>query len=368
MRPTRLGYLVLGVAGLVLLVGLVKAINLLTLLGFLLVATLALNALLVRRQTGGLVFQRRIPRPLIAGQPVTIVGRLTATTGATHRDLLLVDAGATGEFASLVPFLAGRATVEVRPTWRPRRRGRGHFWPVRVVSSYPFGLIEHSREVLPAEEALIWPALGEIERGRLSRVLERCRTRQRARHARPERTAQQEIHGLRPFRTGDSPRLIHWRTSARRGELMVREYVDIPPDSLAVVLDLTAPGSDDDHEVAVSFVGTLCAEWCRRRGDRLVLAIAGAEAVVVAGATGPELRRDLLDLLAVAGRGSPDGASEFLRLLGREVPPGSGVLLVSAGPSALEARLRRERGVSVLALTAAELVNLDGYRGPGEGR
>jgi uncharacterized protein (DUF58 family) len=366
VRPTRLGSLVLATAGIMLLVGLVKSINLLTLLGFVIVATLLFNLRQALKQTASLLFQRRVPRPLVVGQEVVLEGRLTGR-GGQRLDLLLVDEGI--ELVALVPILARGAMEEVRPVWVPVQRGRQRLGPVLVAGSYPFGLIEARRELLASEEAIVWPALGEIERGRLMRYLERCQTRQTVRQrSRPERTAQQEFHGLRLFRAGDSPRLIHWRTSARRGELMVREYEDIPPDSLAVILDATSPGTPEELERAVSFAATLCWEWCRRRGDRLVLGIVGAEVAVVSGATGPELGADLLDLLAVVQPSGCERVGEFLRLLGREVGPGSGALLVSGGPSELEATLRRERGLTVLTLPAAGLANLDGYREPETGR
>src|SRR5262249_49364986 len=62
------------------------------------------------------------------------------------------------------------------------------------------------------------------------------------RRRRPRRhpTAQAEFHGLRAFRSGDSPRWIHWRTSARCGELMVREFEDVPPDHLVLVVEPVA--------------------------------------------------------------------------------------------------------------------------------
>jgi uncharacterized protein (DUF58 family) len=368
VRPTQHGRIAIVIAALVLLVGLVRGINLLSLFGFTIVATLLFNMLLALRQTAGLSLQRRVPHPLSVGQRTVLEGRLTGTTGRKRLNLLIVDRGPTPALVALVPRLAGRETAEVRSEWVPSRRGRQRIGPVVVVGRYPFGLIEHRVELLPAQEVIVWPALGEIERGRLMRYLERCQTRQLARRARPERTAQQEIYGLRPFRAGDSPRLIHWRTSARRGELMVREYEDIPPDSLAVILDATAPGTPAQLEQAISFVATLCWEWCRRRGDRLVLGVVGKEVSLLAGATGPELGEGLLDLLAVVEPAGQEHVGEFLRLLGREVAPGSGVLLVSAGPSGLEAVLRRERGLSVLALTAAGLANLDGYTKPEAGR
>jgi uncharacterized protein (DUF58 family) len=266
---------------------------------------------------------------------------------------------------ALVPELKGQASVEVIREWEPARRGRQQLGPVYVRSRYPFGMIERGLQLAPALEVIVWPALGEIHRGKLTRQMQRQQARESTRQrSRPERTAQQEICGLRPYRPGDSTRLIHWRTSARRGELMVREYEDIPPESLTVVFDATTRCTVQELEQALSFTATLCWEWCRHRGERLVLGIQAHVPGVLAGTTGPELGANLLDLLAVVEEGHPRQGEDFVALLGQEVSRGSGVLLVSGGPSHLADRLRRELGMGVLPMTADDLQHLDGYTGP----
>lgn len=365
LRPTHPGWLVLQVAGLLLLIGLFKGINLLTLLACLLFAAILFNLAFVLPHTAGLVLHRRLPRPLVAGSAVALEARLTGTTRAKRLGVLVLDEGPKPAVAALVPRLVGTESVAIRPTWTPPRRGRHKLGPVVAVGRYPFGLVERRRELAPAEEVIVWPALGEVERGKLTRQLSRRRQRQPSRtRPRPERTAQQEIYGLRPFRTGDSTRLIHWRTSARRGELMVREYEDIPPESMAVVFDATAACSRAAFEQAVTFAATVCWEWCRHRGVRLVLAVLGAEPAVLGGTTGPELGADLLDLLAVIEPAEPTRTPEFLAALGREVGRGDGVLLVSGAESPLELVLPRHLGLGVLALTAGDLDHLEGYTPP----
>jgi len=146
---------------------------------------------------------------------------------------------------------------------------------------------------------------------------------------------------------------------------MVREYEDVPPESLAIVVDALSPGLDEARERAISFAATLCLEWCRVRGDRLVLVVAGAEVAAVAGATGPELARELLDLLALLEPGDTSRAAELIDPLSRHVGRGGGVVLVSAGPSDLAEFLRREVGLNVHCVTADDLDHLDGYTQPG---
>lgn len=47
-----------------------------------------------------------------------------------------------------------------------------------------------------------------------------------------------EFISVREYKQGDSPRHIHWPSSAKKGELIVREYQDILPSSLTIILDL----------------------------------------------------------------------------------------------------------------------------------
>ena len=82
---------------------------------------------------------------------------------------------------------------------------------------------------------------------------------------------------------------------------MVREFEDEPTDNLLVVLDVCAdPGQDASViEQAVSLAATICWEWCRQKGDRLALAVGGAEPALIAGVTGEALGLRLLECLAV---------------------------------------------------------------------
>jgi uncharacterized protein (DUF58 family) len=214
--------------------------------------------------------------------------------------------------------------------------------------------------------------LGKVHRGLLRRYLRGTdpRAEHRPRHTLRSRAAQAEFHGLREFHTGDSPRWIHWRTSARRGQLMVREFEDLPGDDLAVVLDPGGYVPGELFEAVVSLAATLCWEWCGHKGDRLSLAIAGPEPVVLGGLTGPELALETLTALAfvVAGEAGEaresglDGQATLVERLAAVTPPSAGVLLLCRRRSALAGALRRklERPVAVFD----SLDDLDYYTPP----
>jgi uncharacterized protein (DUF58 family) len=50
------------------------------------------------------------------------------------------------------------------------------------------------------------------------------------------------VRAVRPYVPGDAARLVHWPTSARRGELVVREHEPPPAVGIALVVDLSAGG------------------------------------------------------------------------------------------------------------------------------
>jgi uncharacterized protein (DUF58 family) len=260
-----------------------------------------------------------------------------------------------------------------RPLVLPRR-GPYAWGPVTAVSGYPFGLAERRRVLAPGEEVLVLPRPGWLHRGRFRHYLRSFDPRAERVRQRPvrHRAAQAELHGLRDYHPGDSPRSIHWRTSARRGELMVREFEDLPGDNLVLVFDPTPPvgrpadGDDERFEAAVSLAATVCWEWCRRRGDRLVAALAGPEPVVLDGLTGPAHARRVLEALAVQQPAPADAAALLARLSPVALPPAA-VVVIAARPSALADALRHGLNRPVSALDASEAQTFDFYEPPAAG-
>jgi uncharacterized protein (DUF58 family) len=179
----------------------------------------------------------------------------------------------------------------------------------------------------------VLPRLGTVNVGRLRRWLSQAaRPDERSRRARRRLAALEvEFHGLRSFRAGDSPRWIHWRTSARRGELMVREFDHGTHHDLVVLVEPYAEAdSSPALEAAVSMAATICWAWAQESGDRVVLGVAGAPPTVAASAGGPGQAAELLAALAVVtGAPEPDLAGLERRLLDARLPPGPALLVSS---------------------------------------
>jgi len=187
-------------------------------------------------------------------------------------------------------------------------RGRYEFGPIQVVCRHPLGLMERSIVVDKQEDLIVYPQLGRLT------TLWRQQTSDSSELGdRPQSRKggfDDEFHSLREYRGGDNPRAIHWRTSARRNALMVREFHQARDQDLLIVLDLWQPArpSAEDLarvELAISFAATLCVEQCRHRGEsELVLGISGEENSLWEGPGNTASIDVILERLALADAGS----------------------------------------------------------------
>ena len=54
---------------------------------------------------------------------------------------------------------------------------------------------------------------------------------------RPRRGGQDEFYGVKEYRTGENPRWIYWRRSARTGVLVAKEMTQVSPPRLLLLVD-----------------------------------------------------------------------------------------------------------------------------------
>ena len=321
---------------LLLVIGWLRGINVVLLLAYLLLVLWLLNFFLAGRGLGRLQGRRRMEGPIFARTPCTLSGEVV---NPWHRDQIgiqLADRGTglTATWLFLVQLRRHESVRFAREVTLPRR-GRFRWQALSATSGYPFGLVRRSVDLVPAEDIIVLPQLGRLHRGRLRRFLtcEAAMADGLRSWPRPVVAAHAEFHGLRPYRSGDSFRCIHWRTSARRGELMVRESENATTDNLVLVFDPWVPApsqvGDSGLEAMASLAATICWEWCRQRGERFALAVGGPRSVVLDGVTGPDHARRMLECLAlVEWHMAKDAGPLMEALAAAKLPPGS-LLVVS---------------------------------------
>lgn len=281
--PERAGVVWLLVALFLMMLGLAKGIPPLLLLSAILVAAFLVNILL-----NGIPLKRLEARvtedgDLVAGEPGLVAFQVWSENPASS-DVHFYLKGSE-DWVGLPGRMTSGQPCQLRLEVQPARRGWMELPPLLVATSYPFGLVRCARDLCRGQRALVVPAAGKVHTVGMLRFLERKQARQeletRANRVRP--SSMGEFHGLRPWRAGDSSRLIHWRTSARLGQPMVREHEAPGRQALLILVD---PGlvagqwsaSDQaDWERMLRLAAGIVRVWLRGSDRWLGLAVAGPE-------------------------------------------------------------------------------------------
>jgi uncharacterized protein (DUF58 family) len=273
---------------------------------------------------------RRLPAYVFSGDPLTIDYTLengrrwfAALALFIEDSLTPVDRSVSGT-ALLQPrvfFARVPGGQRARMRWQSSspKRGRYVLHDLDLGTRSPFGLVEHRVTVAIPDQILVYPKVGHLTRRWYQLHRQAIENRSGQRH---DRSAQQvEYHGLRDYRSGDSPRWIHWRTSARVGELMVKEFEQQNEQDLAILIDPWLPRTKaaseqrEAIEQAISFAATLCLESCRHQGRRLVLGWTGAAPGVRQGPASVKLLHELLEQLAMMKPTSEGGLAELFDVM-----------------------------------------------------
>jgi uncharacterized protein (DUF58 family) len=184
---------------------------------------------------------------------------------------------------------------------------RGHFRvdPLQIRTGDPFGFFEASASVGHGLTLVVYPRIERIPRWRLQAVsLEGSRST-------PVRTQQTTplATSVRPWAPGDSMNRIHWKTTARHGEIQVKEFDLEQTADVWLFLDLqraaqTGTGDDGTVEVGVR-VAAAIAERAIEENRSVALTTTGSRVTVLPPDRGPRQRQKILQLLAaVEGDGS----------------------------------------------------------------
>ncbi len=219
-----------------------------------------------------------------------------------------------------LPALAADASHEELFIIPTTRRAVIPIGPPRAVRSDPLGLLRRDAVEQTIVELFVYPriiTLDALSAG-LQRDLEGQATRDLS-------TSDLAFHTLRDYVTGDDRRHVHWRSTAKAGKLLVRQFQDTRRSQLTVVVDGAAASyrSEDEFELAMSVAGSICVRAVRDQQDACLVAASHA---VIAGS-----QRRMLDTLA-RGRLAEHG-QELAVLAGRaaRLAPATTVLMLLTG-------------------------------------
>ncbi len=201
------------------------------------------------------------------------------------------------------------AQAEVRASLVPRRRGVLSFGGIDVVRPDVFGLA-YGRERVPlADRLVVLP-----KRYRLPQVLLPAqRLLQPGGHALASSIGDsEEFLSLREYRPGDSLRRVHWKSFARTGEPVVKEFETEFFERHALVLDTGAAGETEAFEEAVSIAASFVYTIDTQESLLDLVFVAGQPECHTAG-RGEASNIHLLEILAGLEPSRPEDFDQLAR-------------------------------------------------------
>jgi uncharacterized protein (DUF58 family) len=295
-----------------------------------------------------------VPPHAFAGTPFTAEVVLCGDSGKGPRmgayALQIGGASQNGDQTALekrLPYLGPGGEHRMLVQQYIPERGLQELGPLSVKTSFPFGVIEASLKASEAQNMLVFPRLGHINRSALLRMVPGTAPwLQRWLRA----GAEGDFRSLREYRPGDNPRRIHWPTSARLGKFYVREFERQDSDSVLIMLD----GQEDAHgraalqaqrdrfERAVAFAATLAMDLTKAR-IIFGLAFCGKKLTLIPYDAGEGHLYEVLEHLALAELSRDKSLGDLADQIGFHGRRAGPVCVITPGPltSDRSADLRR---------------------------
>ncbi|MCA9265479.1 MAG: DUF58 domain-containing protein [Planctomycetales bacterium] len=320
----------------------IRQINLLMFVAGIMIGPLLISWFLVRRTLQRLEVRRSTPAGVGVGELLVVdlhvrnARRRLHAWGVVAEDFVERQSTTTRERAhraeAYLPFLKAQEERTVTYQGRIYQRGRYRLGPVRLTSRFPFGFLRRTTTVDAYDEFYVYPRLGSLQANWIQ-GMQAGRVGSQTSQNRLG-FVEGEFHGLRDYRPGDSRRWIHWRTTAKRNQLTVRQFERQRNQDIAIIADLGRTAVHDEQqaravEEAVSFAATVVEYFSRRGSGRVTLAIAGRDPLRLAGTTSAGFLQDSMRGLSVASATRDDSLPQVLFECLEMLHPGTRIIIVS---------------------------------------
>ncbi|MEW6158801.1 MAG: DUF58 domain-containing protein [Verrucomicrobiota bacterium] len=194
-----------------------------------------------------------------------------------------------------LPPLAPGVKTDVTVELLPLRRGMVHLRSMTVAAPDPFGLVRSLRDIAAPQSLLVLPKRYFIP----TLALPGTRQYQQGGVALAASVGEsEEFMSLRDYRRGDPLRHVHWRSSVKTGELIVKEFQDEFFVRHALILDtfLDRP-QDQIFEEAVSIAASFACT-IQTQDSLLDLMFVGPQAFCFTAGRGVGHTEQILEILA----------------------------------------------------------------------
>ncbi len=367
---TREGWYYLAVLAFIIGGAVLRNVNLLVVLAGMMLAPLLFNWRLVMASLSGLSARRKLPGQMLAGQALTVEVHVENPRWWMSSWLVSVEDWVQGQesgfgsqesarhslwqrlrawlmqidpfhlhamrAAAVIPQVRARATAIGTYRITLFRRGRYRFGPLRLSTRFPLGLVRAQVTLPEYGELIVTPRLGRLL-PEWSSLLEAELVGDQRRH--PQRgLSDGDYYGLRPWQSGDSLRWVHWRTTAKLGRPIVRQYERRRSRDVALLIDPyqpPRPNATDEGllELAISLAATAVHDITTRGQSRLTVGIAGRKAEIQSGPASDLFCQEILGRLADLAPDHDYPIAQGLEQTLDAAPRGVRLLVISPRPA-----------------------------------
>lgn len=167
-----------------------------------------------------------------------------------------------GHHSKRIVIIPPRRSRNWLVTTRLRRRGLYEWGPLRITTSDPFGIFKRVRELGGSAQILVYPPVVDLPHFQAppANLPGEGRFRRRTHYVTPNAS------GIRQYAPGDAFNRIHWRSTARTGEMMVKTFELDPASDIWLVLDLekrvaAGSGEESTEEYAVRVAASVARHY-----------------------------------------------------------------------------------------------------------
>lgn len=260
-----------------------------------------------------------------------------------------------GHHAGYVSSVGSHQRIAWRARTLCRRRGRYTLGPVTASTGDPLGLFRRQLALAPEQQLMVLPPVLPLTTFDLfpGAVPGRGRGSQRSLQTTTN------VVTVRNYVPGDALTRIHWPTSARLGEMMVKEFDLDPTIDVLLLLDLDRDeqyGSDDSstEEYGVTIAASISGYLLRQQELAVGLSVSGVRDATLPLDRGERQLDRILELLAVVHPQEPMPLTQALALEATRLARNTVLIIITAStspdwPAALH-HLQR-RGVRPLVIS-----------------
>ncbi|XZN88891.1 MAG: DUF58 domain-containing protein [Microcoleus sp.] len=224
-------------------------------------ALLGIAAFLSTRSLRALAVRRRAIEPVSVGDKITIELEIENCSDQPKTLLQVID---VLPFVLTEPVVRPIEAISAKSIYRDtyyleaQQRGVYRWLEVYLRTAAPLGLFWCRRSRPVSAKAVVYPQVLPLSTCPLIDRIGQEDSPQLYDRSRSQNATEGLTRNLRPYRHGDPTRLIHWRTSARHGELRVRELeVAAGGQEIMIALDSGATWEPKEFERAVTVAASL---------------------------------------------------------------------------------------------------------------